>query len=208
MPTSWREATNLVAIDLEGSGAQDGDDEAILEIAAVRLIGGRPDTATAYSTLIDPGRLIPARPWISPGLAGTALAGAPALEAVGPQLARRINGAYLIGHNVGVDWRLLHRRVPQISVTGLVDTHRLAKTLPGKGKYGLAHLLARFGLTDAVNAAAPQSRPHRALWDAVGAALLLDTLVQRRWPRDPSVDELLSTTTRKGDPESQATLFE
>ncbi|XVU26102.1 exonuclease domain-containing protein [Actinoplanes sp. CA-054009] len=208
MSASWREATNLVAIDLEGSGAQDGDNEAILEIAAVRLVGGRPDTATAYAVRIDPGRPIPARPWISPGLAGAALAGAPTLDVVGPQLARRLNGAYLIGHNVGVDWRLLQRRVPQVSVAGLVDTHRLAKTLPGKGKYGLTDLLARFGLTDAVDAAAPRSRPHRALWDAVGAALLLDALVQRRWPREPSVDELLSATTRTGDPESQATLFD
>ena len=31
---SWRHATNLVALDLEDSGAQDGADEAILGVAA------------------------------------------------------------------------------------------------------------------------------------------------------------------------------
>jgi len=211
MAATWREATNLVALDLEGSGAQDGDHEAVLEIAAVRLIAGRPDTATAYTTLIDPGRPIPARPWISPGLAGTALAGAPTLDTVEPQLARRLNGAYLVGHNIGVDWRLLHRRCPSIGIAGLIDTHRLAKTLPATGKNGLTDLLTRHQLNETVSAAAPTSRPHRALWDTIGAALLLDTLIQQRWAGDPSLDDLLAVAAPPGPkttPAAQATLFD
>ena len=35
----------LVALDLEGSGAQDRDNEAILEIAVVPITAGQPDTA-------------------------------------------------------------------------------------------------------------------------------------------------------------------
>ena len=58
----------LVAIDLEGSGAQDRDNEAILEIALVPIIGWQPDTGGAYCTLVNPQRPIPRRPWISPGL--------------------------------------------------------------------------------------------------------------------------------------------
>src|SRR5689334_3064339 len=69
----WTHAP-LVVIDLEGTGAQDGDAEAILEIAAVRLLNGRPDTGTAYTTLINPERPVPARPWISPGLTADVLA--------------------------------------------------------------------------------------------------------------------------------------
>jgi DNA polymerase III subunit epsilon len=211
MAATWREATNLVALDLEGSGAQDGDHEAILEIAAVRLIAGGPDTVTAYTTGIDPGRPIPARPWISPGLAGTALAGAPTLDDVEPQLARRLNGAYLVGHNIGVDWRLLHRRCPSISIAGLIDTHRLAKALPATGKNGLTDLLTRHQLTESVSAAAPDSRPHRALWDTIGAALLLDALIQQHWAIDPSLDDLLAVAAPPGPkaaPAAPATLFD
>ena len=40
----------LVAIDLEGSGAQDRNDEAILEIALVSIVDWRPDTTAAYCT--------------------------------------------------------------------------------------------------------------------------------------------------------------
>jgi hypothetical protein len=39
----------LAALDLEGSGAQDHDNEAILEIAVVPLAAGQPDTAAAYA---------------------------------------------------------------------------------------------------------------------------------------------------------------
>jgi DNA polymerase-3 subunit epsilon len=211
MAASWRQATNLVALDLEGSGAQDGEREDILEIAAVRLIDGRPDVATAYATLIDPGRPIPARPWISAGLSGTALAGAAKQEAVEQALAPRLDGAYLVGHNISVDWRLLHRRCPRITIAGLIDTYRLAKTLPGGGKHGLTDLLARYQLTEAVSEAAPNSQPHRALWDTIGAALLLEALVQERWTADPSLPGLLAVAgppTSRKTTDAPATLFD
>lgn len=206
----WHDATNLVALDLEGSGAQDRDAEAILEIAAVRMIEGRPDVATAFTTLINPGRHIPPRPWISPGLTTAALAAAPTLDAIAPQLIARLNGTYLIGHNVGVDWRLLHRRCPTITVAGLIDTHRLARALPGGGKRSLTALLDAHHLTAQVNAAAPTSQPHRALWDTIGAAMLLNTLIRQRWNTDPTLDDLLAnadpTTTTPPAPEPASLL--
>src|SRR5258708_12970558 len=112
----------LVALDLEGSGAQDRDDEAILEIAIVPLTGGQPDIAGAYSTLINPGRKIPRRPWISPGLTSDLLASAPSPADVQPELARRVNGKVVVGHNVGVAWRLLRPRHPPIPPLPLAPT--------------------------------------------------------------------------------------
>src|SRR5450756_803910 len=83
----WKTAP-LVALDLEGSGAQDREGEAILEIAVVPFTDGQPDTAAAYSTLINPGRTIPRRPWISPGLTTAVLAAAPGPADIEPELAR------------------------------------------------------------------------------------------------------------------------
>jgi DNA polymerase-3 subunit epsilon len=128
----WRDATNL-ALDLEGSGAQDRDQEAILEIAAVRLTGGLPDLATAYTTLVNPGRPIWSRPWISPGLTTATLASAPTLPVVEPDLTARIHHIYLVGHNISADWWLLHRHCPTIGVAGLIYTYPLVKTLPADG---------------------------------------------------------------------------
>lgn len=216
----WTDAP-LVVIDLEGTGAQDGVDEAILEVAAVRLLDGRPDTGTAYTTLVNPQRPVPARPWISPGLTTEALATAPPLATVEPDLAARLNGRILIGHNVGVDWRLLNRRCPSITPTALLDTYKLARQAISSGPRGLAPLLHALNLTTSVNAAVSGSRPHRALWDTVGAAVLLGALIAKCWSATPTLGTLLdafshpltndqldaaSTDTTPGQP-TEPTLF-
>jgi DNA polymerase III epsilon subunit-like protein len=180
-----------MALDLEGSGAQDHDDEAILEIAVVPLAAGQPDTAAAYTTLINPGRRIPRHPWISPGLTNTALASAPFPAEVEPELARRINGRILVGHNIGVDWRLLHRRHPGITPAALIDTLRLARHLKLGAKNSLSSLTAQFDLIAEIERLADGSQPHRALWDTIAAALLLPALIAKAWPAGATLTELL-----------------
>jgi DNA polymerase III subunit epsilon len=187
---AWTDAS-LVALDLEGSGAQDHENEAILEIAVVPLAAGQPDTAAAYTTLINPGRRIPRHPWISPGLTNTALAAAPAPVEVEPELVRRINGRILVGHNVGVDWRLLHRRHPAITPAALIDTLRLARHLKLGAKNSLSALTAQFGLAAEIDRLADGSQPHRALWDTVAAALLLPALIAKAWRADATLTDLL-----------------
>jgi len=170
------ERMKLVALDLEGSGAQDREREAILEIAVVPLQGRRPDLSATYSTLINPERPIPQHRWISPGLTDDVLSTAPALFDVQQHLAARIDGVYLVGHNIGVDWRLLHRKCPDITPAGLIDTLRLARTIDRKAGNSLAALIDRYALTSDVNRLASGSVPHRALWDTIAAALLLPVL--------------------------------
>lgn len=180
--TTWTQAP-LVALDLEGTGAQDRDAEAILEIAVIPLAGGRPALADSYSTLISPGRPVPRRPWISPGLTDAALKDAPTLDKVEPDLAARLNGKIIAGHNISVDWRLLHLRCPAIQPAGLIDTLRLARHLhPGQKRNSLTALLDRYDLTSQVTALASRSQPHRALWDTTGTALLLTTLIGELHP--------------------------
>jgi DNA polymerase-3 subunit epsilon len=180
MPDQQWTAADLVALDLEGTGGQDRHDEAILEIAAVPLAEGRPDLDAAWDSLINPGRWISPRPWISPGLTGNALADAPRLDSLHATIAEKLHGRILVGHNIGVDWRLIHLRLPDIQPAGLIDTARLARHLrPAAKRWNLTSLLDEHGLEDAVTALVPHGRPHRALWDAVGAALLLRELVDQ-----------------------------
>ncbi|MUL41570.1 3'-5' exonuclease [Streptomonospora sp. PA3] len=187
----WTDAP-LVALDLEGTGAQDRENEAILEIAAVPLAGGLPAMAQAYETLINPGRPVPRRPWISPGLTDAVLAQAPSPGVVDPDLATRLEGRYLVGHNVGVDWRLLHRRFPDVHPAGMIDTLRLAKRT-GATSRSLSALVEDYDLTGRVSELAPDGRPHRALWDTVAAALLLKALVTEQWSSPPSLASLLAS---------------
>jgi DNA polymerase-3 subunit epsilon len=189
-PGDWTTAP-LVALDLEGSGAQDHDDEAILEIAVVPITAGAPDISASYTTLINPGRKIPQRRWISPGLTTSVLAAAPDPAEVEPELARRVTGHVVVGHNIGVDWRLLHRRYPAIAPIALIDTLRLARRLNPDGKNGLSALTAQLGLTAQVEALAAGSQPYRALWDTVATALLLPALIATCWPSGAALDALL-----------------
>ena len=183
----------LVALDLEGSGAQDHDSEAILEIAVVPFRAGQPGISAAYSTLVNPGRPIPRRPWISPGLTNALLATAPSAADVEPELARRMNGHIVVGHNVGVDWRLLHRRHPIIAPIALIDTMRLARHLKLSEKNSLTDLTDRLQLTEQVERLVLGSQPHRALWDAIATALLLSALIARGWPAGVTLSRLLET---------------
>jgi DNA polymerase III subunit epsilon len=207
----------LVALDLEGSGAQDHDNEAILEIAVVPIAAGRPDAAAAYTTLINPGRTIPRRPWISPGLTTAVLAAAPAPAQVEPELARRLNGRIIVGHNVGVDWRLLHRRHPAIAPAALIDTLRLARHLKLAAKNNLEALTAQLQLGPEIERMAPGSQPHRALWDTIAVAVLLPALISRGWPQGATLDDLLPiaaidpapcTQAATSQPGGQDTLFD
>mgnify|MGYP001324428547 CR=1 FL=1 len=166
----WTRAP-LVAVDLEGTGAQDKEHEAILEVALVPLHGGSPDMAGAWQTLVNPGRPVPKRPWISPGLTDEVLADAPSPEQVGRELAPRVVGVCLVGHNVRVDWKLVHRHYPELRPTGLVDTLKLARNTGVAAPRGLGALLDRFDLRGLVEELVPDGRSHRALWDTVGAAV-------------------------------------
>jgi DNA polymerase-3 subunit epsilon/exodeoxyribonuclease X len=173
-------AAELVALDLEGTGAQDRQNEAILEIAVVPLAEGRPDMSTAWHSLINPGRRISPRPWISPGLTRPALADAPSLDALHDTIAEKLNGRILVGHNIGVDWRLIRLRLPDIEPAGLIDTARLVRHLrPDIKRWNLTGLIAQHGLENEVKALVPDGQPHRALWDAVSAALLLAGLADQ-----------------------------
>ncbi|WP_202638694.1 3'-5' exonuclease [Bailinhaonella thermotolerans] len=168
----------MIAVDLEGSGAQDGEHEAILEIALVPLVHGHPSPADSYHTLINPGRPLPRRPWTSPGLTNEALKDAPPLEQIEPELTTRLADSTIVGHNVTVDWRLLRRRCPNVQPAALLDTLRLARIcLPDGQRKGLQPLLEHYGLVQRVDELASDSQPHRALWDAFGAALLLFELI-------------------------------
>lgn len=188
----WHDAP-IVALDLEGSGAQDHETEAILEIAAVPLTAGVPDLESAFSSLVNPGRAIPQRPWISPGLTTEVLATAPPLGKVAAPLAALINGRWVVGHNVNVDWRLLSRCLPALRPVGLLDTLTLARAL-GLTNRSLSALIEQLQLTELISASAAGSQPHRALWDTVAAAHLLARLVDQLWPDKPPTFETLRLT--------------
>ena len=96
-----------------------------------------------------------------------------------------------MGHNVGVDWRLLSRHFPDVKPVGLLDTLRLARALhPEQKQHNLTAWVGRLHLCAVVSVAAVGSVPHRALWDATAAALLLPSLLADKGEPDLSLSTL------------------
>src|SRR5712691_9398116 len=120
----------FVAIDLETTGL-DPRRDAMVSLAAIPFLDGAP--AAGYVTLVDPERPIPPESTAVHGLTDGMVRGAPPLEHVLRDAESVIEGAVLVGHNVGFDVAVLARarrarglpRLPNRSV----DTSRLAASL-------------------------------------------------------------------------------
>ncbi len=158
----------LVAIDLETTGLDANQDE-IIEIGAVRVVDGQ--VVAEYSTLVQPGRTIPALVTTLTGITNDSLIGAPNIRAVLSDLQKFVGTAPLLGHNVGFDAGFLAKQ-GLFHENARIDTYELASVLlPTTPRYALSHLTALFGF-DIESA-------HRALYDARATAFVFAQLWER-----------------------------
>lgn len=158
-----------VAIDLETTGLNT-DRDAIIEVAAVRFsVEGVMGT---FQSLLRPDLKVPLRVLQFTGLSALDLAAAPVAAEVLPAFAAFVGDRQLVGHSVGQDIAFLRRAGLTLDQDRL-DTFELATVLlPGMGRYGLGHLVARLGLSGTDDA-------HRALADAQMHRLLFLDLLER-----------------------------
>jgi DNA polymerase-3 subunit epsilon/ATP-dependent DNA helicase DinG len=158
----------LVAIDIETTGL-DPYHDAIIEVGAVRFRDGV--IIDEYSTLVDPGRPIPAMSTNITGIRNQDVIGAPVIAAIVPALRDFIGHAPIIGHNVGFDAAFLMRQ-GLVQNNPRIDTYEMASILlPTAARYSLTALTGDTEI-DLENA-------HRALDDARAAGRLYYTLWSR-----------------------------
>jgi DNA polymerase-3 subunit epsilon/ATP-dependent DNA helicase DinG len=160
----------LVVIDIETTGL-DPQRDTIIEIGAVRFNGRRIEDE--WSTLINPGRVIP--PFITgiTGITNQMVAHAPPLSAVLSELADFVSDLPIVGHNVRFDLSFL-RRQRLFAFNDNLDTYEMASVLlPTTSRYNLGAL--------AQTLAIPLPATHRALDDALvthGVYIRLQELAQ------------------------------
>lgn len=151
----------LIALDLETTGL-DVENDAIIEIGAVRLRDGQ--VIEEYSTLVNPGFVIPAETTHITGIHQDDLRHAPLLTTVLPDVTAFVGNAPVIAHNVKFDISFM-RRFGTLKSNLPIDTFDLASILlPRTPRYSLSSLAAVFEI-DLENA-------HRALDDARATAIL------------------------------------
>ena len=166
---------DLIAVDLETTGYE-AQAEEIIEVGAVRVHLG-PDGAVTlgerFLSFADPGRPLAPPILRLTGIADADLVGAPPARdvvAAFSAFAFRDGAPCLVGHNVGFDIAFLERFGMPSGVDRL-DTAELASILlPSASSYALQRLAA--------DAAITPDAAHRALDDAVTAALVLAHLAR------------------------------
>ena len=157
-----------VALSLKTTGLDPSRDE-IIEVGLVRFDDERE--IEALHTLVSPGRPIPAEITELTGISDRDVVTAPPLPAVRERLARFVGGSTLVGHNIGLDLRFLHRH-GLLQGQPYIDTIELATLLmPEQQRYGLGSL--------ALSLEFDAGSQHRALESARATASLMRALQER-----------------------------
>jgi DNA polymerase III epsilon subunit-like protein len=157
----------LLVVDVEGNGSNPPD---LVEVAALPLRDGKPDTSTAGTWLIRPPRPVTSFAARVHGLTNEALAASPAWGKVAGRVHDLLGSAWICAHNAHVDYRALAAHLPGWRPDGVLDTLRLARTTyPNLPSYGLDGLIEHVK----PDLAAAPGRRHRAAYDAYATARLL-----------------------------------
>jgi CBS domain-containing protein len=168
-------ALDAVAIDCETTGL-DPRTAWIVELAAVRLVGGSPAPAQSIEYRLRPDKPIPASATRIHGIDDAAVSSAPGFAEVWPELSRFLSRATVIGHTVGFDLALLARECRRAGIAWsaprMLDVRILAEIVePSLPDYSLDALAAWLGIA--------LERRHSAFGDAVTAARIFAALVPR-----------------------------
>ncbi|MFD7504618.1 exonuclease domain-containing protein [Streptomyces sp. NPDC059850] len=192
----------LLIVDVEGNGTNPPD---LVEVAALPVRDGGPDTSTAGAWLIRPPRPVTPRAASLHGLTNGALAKSPTWEEIADQVHKCLGEAWICAHNAHTDYRVLKAHLPTWQPTGVLDTLRLSRaTYKDLPRHSLDALIGHIqpDLT-----AAPAQR-HRATYDAYATAQLLLAMADHyaTW------DQLIAAAVPPGlpgvpEPEKEPTLW-
>lgn len=171
----------FVALDTETTGVREGADE-ILEVGAVRMVGGRVLVGQTFHRLVRPSR--PAWGPTVPihRIRPADVAAASPIEAVLPELAEFCRDSVIVGYKVGFDRAFLKRAGFPVDRFHWVDVARVEGWLEAQAAGGppaadpvpvcdLETLARRYGVE--------LLRPHSAPADALATAQVW----QRQLPR-------------------------
>ncbi|MEK7218692.1 MAG: 3'-5' exonuclease [Patescibacteria group bacterium] len=166
----------LTVFDLETTGLDPRKGHKIIEIAGVRIEGGKILEADAFAAFVNPEREIPWEAKQVNRIRDEDVKGAPTVDAVLPRFLEFARGSALVAHNAAFDAGFLE--VEKEYCWGYVDlpeilcTMRLSQGLfPAEFRHNLDVLARKFGLPFS-------EQRHRALADALLAARALLKMIE------------------------------
>ncbi len=171
---------HYVVFDTETTGLSPSTGDEIIQIAAVRVVGGRILTGETFNTLVDPRRSIPPESIPFHGITDGMVAGKPTIDAVLPQFRSFVSGAVMVAHNAAFDLKFLKMKERAAGVAfdcPVLDTMLLSRMLLGNdGDHTLDGIAERLGI-------AVVDR-HTALGDSLVTAAVFLRMVEMLRERD------------------------
>lgn len=159
--------------DTETTGLAVERDDELVQIAAVRIVGGRLLRHECFEQLVDPGRSLPAASTAIHGIQPEMLVGQPRPEQVLPAFHDFVADSVLVAHNAAFDLKCLRkyqRRTGLSFEQPVLDTLLLSALVqPNADSHRLDAIAGRFGV-------AVVGR-HTALGDALVTAEVLLRLI-------------------------------
>ena len=185
-------SAKIVVFDVETTGLFPQDGDRIVEIAAMKVKGGK--VVDQFYSLVNPKRPIPAQATNINQITEDMVADAPTADAVLPRLIDFISGGCVAGHNARFDMgflcyelSLFGRRLKDD--TPVVDTLKMAKgLLPYLSSYKLSYLARSLGVT--------VTQTHRAMADVELTVAVLLRMMEMA--ADKNADDVGTFLTKFG----------
>jgi DNA polymerase III subunit epsilon len=163
----------LAFLDFETTGLYPRRGDRVCEVAIQRVLGD--DLVLAYTTLVDPDRLLSESSFAVNHISAEQLAGAPAFAEIAADMRAALDGAVVVAHNAPFDIEFLQTELALAGLPPLLapvlDTLALARRLlPRRHSHSLAALASALGAT-------PPS--HRAMDDVTALRIVFADLARR-----------------------------
>jgi len=171
---------HYVVFDTETTGLSPSTGDEIIQIAAVRIVGGRILTGETFNALVNPKRTIPPESIPFHGITDGMVADKPTVDKLLPQFRAFVSGAVMVAHNAAFDLKFLKmkERAAGVAFDGpVLDTMLLSRMLLGNdGDHTLDGIAERLGI-------AVVDR-HTALGDSLVTAAVFLRMVEMLRERD------------------------
>lgn len=183
----------ITFIDFETTGVVGHYPDEPWQIGIAQFKNGHIVPEAMYTSLLK----VPPRPF-SPHAPGRheqlreEIADAPALPDLWPQLGTSLVSGTLAAHNASTEKRVLRKAFPMHGMTTWIDTLKLARiAFPDKKSHRLSDLIEDLKLLSRIEALVPGRQAHDALYDAVAAALLFESLIAMPEWKEVTLDALV-----------------
>ncbi|NLG51802.1 MAG: WYL domain-containing protein [Chloroflexi bacterium] len=176
-PESSIDDIPLLYLDVETTGLNPAYGDRIIEVGALRCEYG--EIVGSLEQLVNPQRGISSGAFAVNGISNEMLADAPMFHQIIDQLTPLMEGAVIVGHNVGFDLSFLAAEFAQIGLTlpepVALDTCRLARQCFVFPSYSLTRLADFLGIE--------VGTAHRAMADVLVTRELFNRIAYKLWRR-------------------------